>query len=123
MRKQKANRVLFLKLKASTLIETIVAMLIITIIFSLAFSIILGIGKNANNMTRTKAYVLVGTIWQETQAQKAYFDKDFSFRTITIKRSVIETDLNPELITLKVSAFNSRGKKLFEKNELIDAKR
>ena len=113
------NNKKFRHLKASTLIETIVAMLIITIIFSLAFVMVLNIGKNANNIIRTKAYIMANAIWQETEQEKAYFDQKFIFRNITIKRNVIEEQSNSEIIQVNLSVFDKKGFKLFEKNRLL----
>ncbi len=107
------------KIQASTLVETIVAMLIITITFSMAFLIILNISKNSNNSLRTKAYFATSNVMVQTVSEKEYYDQDFTFGNITVKRIVSEYEKYDELFQINYSAYNSRNQKLFEQNELI----
>jgi len=107
------------KVRASTLVETIVAMLIITIVFSMAFLIFLNISKNSNNAIKTKAYFLASDILVKTISEKQYFDSDYNFGNVIIKRIVTEYHKNDELFQLNITAFDFKNHKLFEQNKLI----
>ena len=113
------NKKLLIKIKASTLVEAIIAMLIVTIAFSLALMLMLNISKNSNNSLKIKAYILANDIMVKTKSEKLYFDQEFDYGNITIKKTVIEYENNEELFQLNVSAFDSRNHKLFEQNELL----
>jgi len=114
-------RIIYLirKVIASTLVEAIIAMLIVTIAFSMALVLMLNISKNSNNSLKTKAYILANDIMVKTKSEKLYFDQEFDYGNITIKKTVAEYENNEELFQLKVSAFDSRDHKLFEQNELL----
>ena len=107
------------KIKASILVETIVAMLLITISFTMAFMVILNVSKNSNNSLKTKAYILSNDVLVKTKSEKQYFDQDFVFGNITVKRTITEYENNEELFQLNLSTFDYRNHKLFEQNELI----
>ena len=107
------------KLKSSTLVETIIAMLIVTIAFSMAMVLMLNISKNSNNSLKTKAYILANDVLVKTKAEKTYFDQEFDYGNIIIKKTLTEYENNEELFQLKVLAFDSRNRKLFEQNELL----
>lgn len=107
------------KVKASTLVETIIAMLIVTIAFSLALLLMLNISKNSNNSLKTKAYILANNVMVQTKAERSYLDQDYNYGNIIIKKTVSEYEKNEELFQLNVSAYDSRNHKLFEQNELI----
>ena len=113
------NIYLIRKVISSTLVEAIVAMLIVTIAFSMALVLMLNISKNSNNSLKTKAYILANDIMVKTKSEKLYFDQDFDYGNIIIKKTVTEYENSEELFQLKVSAFDSRNHKLFEQNELL----
>ncbi len=104
---------------ASTLVEAIIAMLIITIAFSMAMVLMLNISKNSNNSLKTKAYILANDIMVQTKSEKSYIDQEFNYGNIIVKKIVSEYENNEELFQLNISAYDSRNHKLFEQNELI----
>lgn len=107
------------KIKASTLVETIVAMLVVTFVFTIAFATIAGLSKNSNNSLKTKAYFVSQEVWVKTKTEKEFFDQDFVFGNITVKRTVKEYQKYDELFQLSIETFDSNNHKLFEQNELI----
>lgn len=111
------------KVEASTLVEAIIAMLIITIAFSMALVLMLNLSKNSNNSLKTKAYILANDVLVKTKSENTYFDQEFEYGNITIKKTIVEYENNEELFQLNVSAFDSRNYKLFEQNELIIIKK
>lgn len=107
------------KLKASTLVETIVAMLIVTIAFSLALLLMVNIGKNSNNSLKTKAYFLTNNIFVQTKAENTFVDQEYTYGNIFIKKTVKAYENNDELFQLNISAYDKQNHKLFEQNELV----
>jgi hypothetical protein len=113
------NRIFDFKVKASTLVESIIAMLIVTIVFSMALVLMLNISKNSNNSLKTKAYILANDVLVKTKSEKSYFDQEFNYGNILIKKTVAEYENNEELFFLNISTYDLRNHKLFEQNELI----
>ena len=113
------EKYLIRKLKASTLVETIIAMLIVTIAFSLALLLMINISRSSNNSLKTKAYFLANNILVQTKAEKTYLDQEFNFGNVVIKKTVTEYENNEELFQLNVSAYDKQNHKLFEQNELV----
>lgn len=107
------------KFRASTLVETIVAMLIVTIAFSLALMLMVNISKSSNNSLKTKAYFLANNIWVQTKAEKTYLDQEFIYGNVVIKKTITAHDQIEELFWLNVSAYDDRNHLLFEQNELV----
>lgn len=113
------NKMLNFKVKASTLVESIIAMLIVTIVFSMALVLMLNISKNSNNSLKTKAYILANDVLVKTKSEKSYLDQEFNYGNITIKKMLVEYENNEELFLLNISTYDLRNHKLFEQNELI----
>jgi len=107
------------KINSSTLVETIMAMLIVTMVFSIASVVMVNISKNSNNSLKTKAYIFTNDIWVKTHSEKQYIDQDFKLDNILVKRTILEYNNSSELFKLTISAYNMQNHKLFEKNELI----
>ena len=110
---------IFNRLKASTLIEAIISMLIVTIAFSFALVLILNISKNSNNSLKTKAYILANDVLVQTKAENEFLDEEFNHGNIVIKRSVTEYGENEELFQLNIAAYDLQNRILYEQNELI----
>ena len=114
---------IFQKIQASTLIEAIVAMLIVTIIFALAMVLMANISKNSNNSIKTKAYLLTNQIYQQTKAQKSYIDQEYNFENVHIKKTITPVKDNDELYLLTITARNKLNYKLTERNEIINVEK
>jgi Tfp pilus assembly protein PilE len=107
------------KYKGSTLIEVIVAMIIILICAGLGMTAFTNVNKDLNITQETEASVYMNKILTDTQIEKDYTDKDFSFENVNIERRVTTYRNEKRLRIVVITAFNFQGKKTGEIKELI----
>ena len=107
------------RIRASTIVESIIAILIVTIAISLALVLIINIGKNSNNSLKTKAYILANDMLVQTKAENEFLDEEFNYGNLIIKRTVNEYEKNEELFQLNIIAYDLKNTILYEHNELI----
>jgi len=104
------------KLKASTLIETMVAMTIVMVSFAIVVTLMLG---NSGNYSRLKlnAYLLCEDIKAETMAQNNYSDEEFEFENLIVYKSIEPYRDSKYLRILLIEAF--KEELLYQNKEII----
>ncbi len=107
------------KLRASTLIEVIVAMLIILASFGLALSVIDSNRKSMNTKLLTKAHQCVLSEKNRTLFEKRFFDETIEYGTIRIVKTVEGYPASPKLKKLEIQAINIDEKVLTSLHEII----
>lgn len=106
-------------LKGSSLVEVLVAMIII--MSSLAAGVILYGKIHKSSLIRMKitANLHVEKIMTETRASKEFVDKEFTIDNIIIQREFIPYEEYENLQVMQVKAINKEGKVLLEKKEIV----
>ncbi|MEM7104359.1 MAG: prepilin-type N-terminal cleavage/methylation domain-containing protein [Bacteroidota bacterium] len=110
-------------LKAFSLIESMVAMVILSIAFSGGTMIYLSVLKSQNIGERVNAIRLISEIEAETLSTQAYFDKAWEMENMHLKRSVKQTRTNPNLLHLSIEAADHNGTKLIQIDNFIIVER
>lgn len=109
------------KVKASTLIEVIVALIIILISFGLALMVIDSNHKSADNRTLIKAHQCVLKQKNKCLKEKRFINEELDFNTIHIDQTIEDYPASKELKLLKIEAFDSTKTLLISEKELIIA--
>ena len=100
-------------LKASTLIEVIISLVIISIISGLAIMVIMSITVSANNKLKILGlYQLENIISQENSTDLT--DEDFQIDNIKIEKNCSPFAGNNDLMTVQYKVFSNQKKFLFE---------
>jgi len=107
------------RISAYTLIETIIAMVIIMLVFGIAMMIFINVVRTDRIVQRTEVFFKMNEILFETKNNGDYTDDSFGFDTYEIKRVVINYNAYQNIKQLTVSAYDNEGKLLGEKSELI----
>lgn len=107
------------KYTASTLMEVLVAMVIILICAGLGMSSFANLNKDMNGNLEIQAEVYMEKVINDAKASKKYTDKVFEFEGIRVERSFKPYQQEKRLILMQVEAFNGRNKKIGEIKELI----
>jgi hypothetical protein len=107
------------KITSSTMIESLVAMVIITISFTIALMISSNLARTNNPRLRIKAYSEVQKLYSETKAKELYIDEVFEQEGLTIERLILPYTETRTLKILEISAYDNRGKLLVRKRELV----
>lgn len=80
------------KLKGSTLVEVIIALVILVTIFSLAFTVFIQMNKNNNNLLKIKASVITNNKILELENESELFSDIEEIETFKVTSNVIELD-------------------------------
>lgn len=105
--------------KASTLVETIVAMVIIMICAGIGLSLFTNISHDINDELRIEAEIQMNTIAVEAKLKKDFTDHTIESGDLKFERSFLEYGNEKRLRILKIDAFNLAGKKVCEYREII----
>src|ERR1041385_5013418 len=107
-----------MKLKASTLIESIVALTIISIVFAISIIIFMSVTNAGYLNQKIIAHQIIQSMISETKSQKKYFEESLSRYDIQFFKTV-ETVNEKGLIKLSIRSVDKNGKLLEEYNEYI----
>lgn len=107
------------KISASTLIEAIVAMLIIVIVYGIGIMIFMNVKKSANNGLKLEAILQVENILSQTKKEAKYVDENFDFDNLKIEKKILKYDNASSLNILEIKALSNDNKVLTEHREII----
>lgn len=108
-----------LKLKASTIIEVITAMVIILTCLGIAMTIFTNMSRDVNDELKILAEIRVHTFAAETKKNNDYTDVTQDFDNIRIQRSILLYPKKSRLKILFIKAFTPDGKKITDYKEII----
>lgn len=106
-------------LKASTLIEVIIAMVILLVIYSMVIITFLNFSGQSNSSIKIQATLLIENVSNTAKSTFRFIDDEFSFDNITIRQSILPYKGMDDLKILKLEAISNSGKTIVSKNELI----
>jgi hypothetical protein len=106
-----------IRIRASSLVEVSIAMVITGIVFSAALMIMLNIASGSDNLQKVKYDLLLRQMVQETVQHKTYLSGTIVDGTITIEKEIITYLENPELFMLRFTAW--RGEKELAKYKTL----
>ena len=89
------------KIKASSLIETIVAMIVLVLVFLFSVMIVNNVMQSAFLGAKTKATLKMYTLLEETKRDKSYLDDEITYGNYTIKKQIEVKKENEVLIVLE----------------------
>lgn len=107
------------RVKASSLLETIVALMVIVLIFGIAMTIYGNVLKNSTSPAELKASQRLKEIAWETKRHKSYFDASYTEEGIEIEKTVSKYQGKEGIILLELKAIAPDSRKLAEYKELI----
>ncbi len=112
------------KIQAGTLIEVIVALIIILIVYGILTLFIQNISKQiGNNKQKIEAYFIIEKTFNETIQNNQFFDEEFVSNNITFTKSVVHYKNYKDLYDIQIVALDRNKKLLVEMNEIIYAKK
>lgn len=106
-------------MKSSSLIEVIVAMVIMVITFGVGMMIYHNILKSGTNLQNIKAEMLLSKVFEETSQLKSYFDEDINEGELIVKKKVGKYPNNSSLLLLEIQVYSKEEKLLAEGNYFI----
>ncbi len=110
------------KLKASTLLEALVAMVIVMLALGVFTTIYLNVLRSGDYHRKTEAGLLLEKIAMETKQSKTFIDTEFNLEEFVIIKKIITYEGAENLSLLSLKAFDKKEKLLVERNELLLSK-
>jgi Tfp pilus assembly protein PilV len=107
--------------RASTLIEVTVALVIISMVFSLAIMIYLNIQRTGFSSTKLMYAMMLEEAYSSTQRLSDFTTKEYDYEDIIIYQQIERHAVNSELTIVHLEARNKEGKLLVEKKHLFYA--
>lgn len=108
-----------IKCKASTLLESLVAMVLIMICFGIAMMIYVNVMSSDNNRQKLSAQLLLNQVALEGKQEKKYLDEKIEAGNMTIQKTVAPYKEADNLSLLTLTAFDKNGKMIAQHKELI----
>jgi len=106
------------KIKAFSIIESMVSMVIVVVMFSLSAMVIANVTKSGITKEKQDAYILVKLLRNESLRNSRFIDEVVEVKGILIEKTILDYNKSEELKVLLIAA--SKGeKKLYECKEII----
>ena len=110
------------KLKASTIVESIVAMMIISICFGVALVVLAGSLRSQNPELTLKAYEQVQRAVDSYKLQSVYLDQTIELEGLTLECKLSKYGTYQSLRLLEIRAYNNGGRMIIKRQELLRVK-
>lgn len=110
-----------INLKASSLVEVIIAMVVITLVFGLTLVIYLNVVRSSSLFPKLKASSLLDQVALQTKTEKRFFEETLETGGYHIHKQVSIYRGNERLLLIRLQATDPEGTVLAERNELIPA--
>jgi type II secretory pathway pseudopilin PulG len=107
--------------KASTLVEVIVAMIIVMLSFGIAIMMIQGTFASHKTRLRMEALFNTDMLMQQTRMNHRYIDETFEFKQYTIQKSVSEYNKEPGMLVITFTVAGIKKHEWFDKRMIIEA--
>src|ERR1700741_2419287 len=107
------------KLKGSTLVEIMIAMVIILFCTTLATVIYLNILKSQNTGEKLRAFYVLKKAAETAENKTDFMDSELKENGFTIRKICKSYKNNPSLIEIRLTATNEEGKVLIYMNKIV----
>ena len=107
------------RLPAASLIETVLAMVLIGIVFGITTMIIVNVSRAGFTNEKMEAAAIAGELAEEAIADQRFFDETIPIGDYEAVRSVEDYDYAPNLKLLKIQVYGQDEKLLAVRRQLI----
>jgi hypothetical protein len=107
------------RLKASTIVESIVALLVLSISVGMGMMVYLNIMRSTRSEIKREAKVMVDQLVDQTKAKESWIDEEIEGGHFRISKSIVKYKSYNDIYILNVKAVDSRKVTLYNHNELI----
>ena len=106
------------KIPATTLVETLTAILLLSLAFAGGMMLYLNIIQSHQQVLITRANAILNTTLTNTKLEKAHFDDVFEIQGITVERQVMPHP-SGSVYVLHLTASTPEGKLILELKDLL----
>lgn len=106
------------KIKAFTILESMVAMVIVMIVFSLSSIVVINVSSSGVTQQKRTGHTLIRALRNETLKEKRFIDEVFTVEEMTIEKQILDYPGNEHLKVLLIEALIGT-KKVIVSKELV----
>jgi hypothetical protein len=108
------------RINASSLFETIVALMIIVLVFGIAMTIYVNVLRNSSSLAELKASQRLEKIAYETVTEKKYFDETITEEGIVFEKHIAPYNNIQGLLLLELQAYDESKRILASYKSIIE---
>ena len=112
----------FKRLPSATLVETIVALVLIMLIFGIATTVLIQTNKSSFSSKKIKADNFIDQYAAETDVEKSFFDDQKEVSSFTIQKKIEENKSGQKVVFIKFSVIDYNGKLITYQNRIFRLK-
>ncbi|PCI94570.1 MAG: hypothetical protein COB15_13695 [Flavobacteriales bacterium] len=109
------------KIKAFSIIESMVSMVIVVIVFSLSSMVIANVTKTGISKEKQDAYILVKSMRNETLKNERFIDETIEVKGLLIEKTILDYNRSEQLRVLLIKALKNE-EILYISKEIITLK-
>lgn len=108
-----------IKLKAATLMESLVAMVVVLVCCGIAAMIYVNVMNSGNEREKLKAHLLLNETAIKTKSERLFLDEEIKGEFITIRKTVEPYKEQADLSLLVLTALDEAGNIIETRKEII----
>ena len=109
------------KIKAFSILESMVSMVVVVIVFSLSAMVIANVTKTGMTRKKQDAYMLLKEMRNETIKNNRFIDEFVELNGLTLQKTILDYKGNEETRILLIEVLKGE-EKIFESKELVIVK-
>ncbi|MGY3214542.1 hypothetical protein [Mucilaginibacter sp. HD30] len=106
-----------LRLRASSLLEVIVSMVIIVVVFGLAMMMIVNITRGSLSTKKIRAHAILKSMFMNGDGQKEWISKTAIIDSVTVEQDV--KPYNTGLLEVHLTAYDTNNEKMAELRKIV----
>ena len=107
------------KLSGSTLLESLVAMILLLICIILATGVINSLSQSSNDLEKLKSALLSQELMNQTRKEERYIDEDIQEDRILLQKRSSKYNNIDDVVMIVITAKNEMGENLSVQHELV----
>ncbi len=107
------------RLSSATLVETIVALVIILVLFAITATVLMQTTATSFSVKKLKAVQLIDRFADETEKDKSFFSDDKIEGLFTLQKRVEENDFKKKVLVVKFLVVDNNGKLVSYQNRIF----
>ncbi|NQY11241.1 MAG: hypothetical protein HRT71_17220 [Flavobacteriales bacterium] len=108
-----------MKIKAGTLIETLIALVVVMVVFSISIMIYQNVTGGCSSARQLTADLILSDEMINTIKGGSFIDEDIQVKDLTIVKSVEKYDRIEDLLMITLKCIDKDGKELLTKQQLF----
>lgn len=108
-----------MKLKASTLIEVLIAMVLVMACFGIGTMIYSNVMRSGNERLKLKAHLAINELAVRSKKEKQFIDEVIKDETLTISKKISPYKQTTDVIVMEITAGDEEGRTIETYKELI----